>query len=141
MVPRPAPAPASRGFTLVELLFALAIVALLLALAYPSYMQQARKARRAEAKAGLLEFAARQERFSTVNAQWATRPDQLGYAAASFPMPLSSSYTLKLSVDNSTGAYTATATATPAQAEDPCGDFVLTHQGVQTVSTQAPGCW
>lgn len=131
-----------RGFTLVELLFALAIVALLLALAYPSYLDQVRKSRRAEAKTALLELAARQERFSTVNAKWATTPAQLGYGETDFPIVLSPSYSLSITVDSSVGAYTATAKATGRQVADACGNFVLNHQGVQTSSwTPNGGCW
>lgn len=52
-----------QGFTLVELLIALAIVALLAAIALPSYNEQVLRGRRADGKAFMLDLASRQERF------------------------------------------------------------------------------
>lgn len=56
------------GFTLIELMFVVAIVAILLALAYPSYVDQVRKARRADATSTLMDRAQVLERcFSRLN--------------------------------------------------------------------------
>ena len=54
-----------RGFNLVELLVAVAIVAILAAIAYPSYQQQVRSARRSEMQAELMALAQRMERLYT----------------------------------------------------------------------------
>jgi type IV pilus assembly protein PilE len=53
----------SAGFTLLELMIALAIVAIIAAFAYPSYMGQLRQSRRAEATVALETLAQGQERF------------------------------------------------------------------------------
>ena len=53
----------SRGFTLMELLIAVAMVAILAAIAYPSYLDSVRESRRAEGKTLLLRAVNRQERF------------------------------------------------------------------------------
>lgn len=53
------------GFTLIELMIAVAIVAILAAIAYPSYQDSVRKSRRADAKAALLELAQFMERNYT----------------------------------------------------------------------------
>lgn len=57
------PSPTRRGFTLIELMIAVAVVGLLLALAYPSYMEQMRKSRRADAFNALQTVQQAQERW------------------------------------------------------------------------------
>ena len=51
----------ARGFTLVELMIVIVIVAILLAVAVPSYQNSVQKGRRADAKSALLDVANRQE--------------------------------------------------------------------------------
>ncbi|HZV65969.1 MAG TPA: type IV pilin protein [Telluria sp.] len=53
------------GFTLVEVLVALAIVAILAAISYPSYAGYITKTRRIEGQVALLELMQQQERFYT----------------------------------------------------------------------------
>lgn len=55
----------SNGFTLIELLIAVAIVGILAALAYPAYVSQIEKGRRAECRSGLLKTMQQQERYFT----------------------------------------------------------------------------
>lgn len=53
------------GFSLIELMIAVAIVGIIAAIAYPSYTSQIEKARRAECRSGLLKTMQQQERFYT----------------------------------------------------------------------------
>lgn len=55
----------AAGFTLIEVLVAVAIVAILAGIAYPSYLESVRKARRAEVRAALLQLMQQQERYYT----------------------------------------------------------------------------
>jgi type IV pilus assembly protein PilE len=55
----------ARGFTLVELVVAVAIVALLATIALPAYQGSVLKARRAEARAAILDLLQQQERVMT----------------------------------------------------------------------------
>ena len=66
-----APDPA-RGFTLIELMIAVAIIALLAAIAYPSYQDSIWKAKRAEAKAAIFKALQAEERFYTQNNTYVT---------------------------------------------------------------------
>ncbi len=67
-----------KGFTLIELMVVVAIVAILAAIALPSYQDSVRKSRRGQAKADVVELAQRAERWHTINNTyvgfWATVP-------------------------------------------------------------------
>jgi len=57
-----------RGFTLIELLIVVAIVGVIAAFSYPSYMNYVERTRRVDAQGVLLEFAAAMERhYATAN--------------------------------------------------------------------------
>ena len=56
-----------RGFTLIELMITVVIISIIAAIAYPSYIDSVRKARRADAQAHMLELASFMERFYTEN--------------------------------------------------------------------------
>ena len=61
-----------RGFTLMELMIAVAIIGILSAIAYPSYTDYVRKARRAEAKSMLQEIQLVQEKYRANNSTYGT---------------------------------------------------------------------
>ncbi len=72
----------AAGFNLMELMIVVAIVGILGAIAYPSYMDSVRKSRRAEAKTALSDLAARQEQYMTNNKTYASTLAQLGISSA-----------------------------------------------------------
>ncbi len=55
------------GFTLIELMVTLVVASILLAIAVPSYQAQVRKSRRTEARNAVMDLAAREERYFSVN--------------------------------------------------------------------------
>jgi len=56
-----------KGFTLIELMIVVVVIAILVAVAYPSYTQHMIKARRSDAEGALMNFANTMERYYTEN--------------------------------------------------------------------------
>lgn len=142
------PSRAARGFTLIEMMIAVAVLGILAAVAYPSYVNQLRQSRRTDAKVALLDLAARQERFFSVNNIYANTPAQLGYGAAAFPVDVlsgrSAYYRLSTLVGAGSTSFTANAAPVGAQAADACGTYAVNHLGVQANtrnSLPASRCW
>ena len=80
--------PLPQGMSLIELMVALVIIAIISSVAYPSYQSHMAGARRADAQAVLIEAAAFMERFYTEN----NRYDQdTGGTAVALPAQLAES--------------------------------------------------
>jgi type IV pilus assembly protein PilE len=143
----------AAGFTLVELLTTMVIVGVLASIAVPAYTSQTRKSRRTDARAALLDLAAREERlFSTTNAYSAT-PADLGYGAAgaTFPMNVGSGYySVAITVvagPPATFTITASPVAGQGQEKDTqCASFTVVQSGRQSALNSAgtdvsSACW
>jgi len=117
-----------RGFTLIEIMITVAIVAILAAIALPSFMDSIRKSRRADAFAALNAVQQAQERWRANRPAYATNA-QLTLAPAPVDPPglgLSTTssagrYTIALSATGAAG-YTATATAVDGSSQAADGD-------------------
>ncbi len=75
--------PSARGFTLIELMMAVAVIAILASIAIPSYSQYALRAKRSEGRAALLEAAARMERYYTDNQSYPSNISKAGIPSQS----------------------------------------------------------
>ena len=123
------------GFTIIELMIVLIIVAILLALAYPAYNQYIRKARRGDAQQLLLNWSINQEIFRSSNTTYADTDD--------FAAPLSDDYTLNMPSAPTATTYTVQAVAENDQVNDkakdgtPCSPLTLDQNGMK----QPAGCW
>lgn len=129
---------ASRGFGLIELMIAVAIVGILAAIAYPSYQDQVQRSRRGDAIASLMELAQAQERHMAVCGNYADRIDGVatcGDANEGLGRGTDSEegfYTLAVSNAASGATYTLTATHQGPQVGDTrCKRLSLTHLGVR----------
>lgn len=75
------------GFTLMEALTVVVIVAILATIAYPSYVNQIRKSKRAVAKSALLDAANREEQYFFSNRTYADAMNKLaGYTSLTPPI-------------------------------------------------------
>lgn len=129
------PAPSFRGasaagFTLIELMVAVSVVAILAAIAYPSYLSQMKKGRRSDAESTLMDIAQRQQQYLLDARAYA--PD-IPTLNVTIPADVSNFYTITI-CQTPTGACAApggtppafAAIATPKAGTTQAGDYTLT---------------
>ena len=160
----------NAGFTLVELVVVMLVSAILIAVAVPTYQAQIRHSRRTDAKTALLDLAAREEKYMSLNNTYTASPANLGYVAASattatFPQTVGSGYyqvnlclatpiTTSCTTSSAAGAlgptYIVSATPQGQQANDTtCLYFAVDNTGTQYSSNSISGvatattstCW
>ncbi|GAA4019847.1 type IV pilin protein [Actimicrobium antarcticum] len=117
------------GFTLIELMVTVAIVAILSAIAYPSYVEQVAKSRRAEGRSAILQTSAQLERYYTMNNAYVTT-----LAAPS------TKYTIVITIPV---ADTFLITATPFITDAKCANLTYDHLGTKGFSGTGTvaDCW
>ena len=140
------------GFTLIELMIVVAIVAILSAIAYPSYERYVIKTKRSVAQSALLQVADRQQQFFMDNKQFAADLTNLGFPANPYVLNDDGASTVasdtqavySVSLSNVT-ATTWTATAAPLQGQlsrdSYCGNLSLTQAGAQGKTGSSDKCW
>ena len=116
----------SKGFTLIELMIALAIAAIILTIAIPAFTEQMAKSRRTKGVAGVQQIALLQEKWRASNASYTTSLANLGAAATTDD----GNYALSIPAANATG-FRVLATAQSKQAGDRCGNVSYTFDGTQ----------
>jgi len=131
------------GFTLVEMLISLGLLALLAATALPAYDGHVRRAHRAEARTALLQVAHRLERQATATGAYPL--GELPEALASVPSGRYRIVRLPPASDlEAATRFTLSAVPQGGQARDPCGSFTLSNAGERgLLGSRAPvaDCW
>jgi type IV pilus assembly protein PilE len=141
-----------NGFTLIELMTVVVIVAILLMVALPSYQQQIRKTRRSLAKAELMEVMARQEQFFLDHRQYASELTNLGYPASPYAIDADSNdqpatvpdRIYLIDISTLPNSFTLHAIPQLSQSGDRlCGTLSLTSIGLKaaTGSSSVAECW
>src|SRR5690606_1715373 len=141
----PRQAARARGFTLIELMIVVAIVAVLGAIAYPSYADSVRKSKRGHAKGALVELAQRAERYRTVNGSfedfWETVPEEHRVS------PREGGVAYAMYFDETEGHTEFVLSATPEggqTADTKCMTLTLDHAGHKDIdggTGTAAECW
>ena len=120
----------TRGFTLIELMIAVAIVGILVAIAYPSYTNYLIKGNRANAKAYLLDVAQKQQQFLLDNRAYASTAAALNVTE---PKEFTNFYTLAIVPDaGPPPGFVATATPKPGSRQAGDGALVINEKGEKT---------
>ena len=119
-----------HGFTLIETLIVVVILAITATLAWPSYLEQVRKTRRSEGMGALVELAGRMEHYYTDQGTYAGAT--LGAATTNiFPsITARGHYTLRIDSQSSLGfSISAIPTRSAGQHLDHCNTFILDSLG------------
>lgn len=136
------------GFTLIELMIVVAIIAVLASVALPSYQEYVQRSHRANARATLLQATQWMERAATAQGTYPrsnTTPSQI---PAGILAVEGGRYTV--AANSTTGAtFTLTATPTTPQSTDRCAGFRINQAGtrsqVTTTAVTSPlsveECW
>jgi type IV pilus assembly protein PilE len=121
---------ASRGFTLIELMIAVAVVAILAMIAIPTYTAQMIKGRRSSAEAVLLDIAQRQHQYLLDARAYA--PD---WATLGITIPVNVSAYYRINTAPGAGlppTFTATATPLPGTAQASDVTLIIDDTGAKT---------
>ena len=133
-----------KGFTLIELVVVIGIVAILVTLALPSFQDALRKSRRSDAMNTIMDIHLAEERYRANNLAYGENADLL---FASPQMSPKGHYSVAAATVDATEttSYIITATAQSPQDQDYCGNFILTNTAGVITRTTSAGiadlCW
>ena len=123
------------GFSLIELMVAVAIVGILAAVAYPSYVNHIIRTNRSSAQSFLVALANKQEQYMMDAREYTSTVTNL----LTIPSEVQKNYNVTISLGTAPPTYTITATATGNQASSDaaCTPLTLTKDGTKSPAS----CW
>lgn len=129
-----------QGFSLIELMIVLAIVGILAAVAFPSYIRYTMKSNRSAAQSYMLEVAGKQERYLLDARSYGTLTD-LNVTTAVIPTSVTERYTLTATASTAPPGYIITATAISGSSQA-VKDAACTPLTLDQTGSKGPaGCW
>lgn len=131
----------NMGFSLIELMIVVAIVGILASIAFPSYQDSVRKARRTDGIEATMQCAAAMKRKFTVVNSFSTGANPAECTGASDE----GFYNVSVATPAAGLTFTVTAAPVGGQTNDTaCLNFTLTNTGLQGISGNAANpdiCW
>jgi len=123
----------TRGFTLIEIMVVVAIVAILAAIAIPSYQAHLRKGRRANAESFLSDVASRQQQYMLDARGYALGGTAVADLGMAVPTDVSTYYTVTVTPAAATTPPTFTVTAAPiaSSSQAPDGTLSIDNTGAK----------
>jgi len=144
-----------KGFTLIELMIVVAVIAIIAAIGYPSYINSIVKTKRAAAEGCVSQYAGYMERFYTQNLSYdKNSPGNSTPIAVGVPSPVTldcagpqnSGPDYEFSVAATQSTYTVTATPRKESAQfsrdTACGALSIDQAGTKAATgTMGAACW
>jgi type IV pilus assembly protein PilE len=118
-----------NGFTLIEVMITVVIIAILASIAIPSYQRYVIRAKRSAAQAQMMEIANRQQQFLLANRSYADKTT-LTSSGYSLPADIAANYDYTITVTTEIPGFVLTFTPSGTQQSD--GNLTLDNQGAKT---------